>query len=426
MNVERPVLLVGYSRYLYLELCRFLPERSLVLVEEPDGARKGKVHEAAEAAVCREVIEDEYLRPGGADSFFLRHRGLDPAMVLPGHDYAVPVVARLAERYGLPGAGLGAAQILRDKRLMRAVSSAAGIANPVSRPVSSPAAVAALWADTGGPLILKPADRQGAIGTKVISDPAEIDAAWRECTADVAEAEYCLPEREVEARMLAEQLITGPEFSVEMLVRQGRPVFGNVTEKALYQGPRPVEQGHCVPARISAGLAGLLLTQTERLLAAAGFGTGMLHCEWIVQDGVPYLVECAGRLPGDYLPELIKGAYDFDVLRAYADLMRGVEPDCPSVPSVPVRAAVSWHGHAEPGVVVAIDGAEEAAALPGVQTCRVMVKPGETVNPLRSSWDRTAVVTAYDPSVTQALLIAQRAIDTIKIATVPPQLAGDS
>lgn len=423
MTVSGPVLLVGYSRFLYLELSRFLPDGSVVIVEEPEGVRKGKVAEVAEAPVCRELIVDEYLRPGGADSFFVRHATLNPALVLPGHDYAVPAAARLAERYGLPGAGLGAARILRDKRLMRVVADAAGIANPVSRPVASAAEVAAVWAATGGPLILKPANRQGAIGTRAIRHPGEIDDAWRECADDVTEAEYCLPEREVELRMLAEQLITGPEFSVEMLCRQGRRVFGNVTAKALYEGPRPVELGHFVPAQIPAELTGLLLAQTERLLTAVGFGTGMAHCEWIVQDGVPYLVECAGRIPGDFVPELIQGAYDFDLLRGYAELMRGGEPDCPAEP---VQAAVSWHGRAEPGVVVAIEGADEAAALPGVRSCRVLVKAGETVNALRSSFDRTAVVTAYHPSAERALRIAQGAIDTIKITTESRQLAAQA
>src|ERR1017187_1092838 len=419
MTAVRPLLLVGYSRLLYLEFGRLLPDGAVVLVEEPDGVRKGKVREAAKAAVCRELIEDEYLRPGGADSFFLRHADLNPAMVIPGHDYAVPAAARLAERYGLPGAGLGAAEILRDKHLMRVVASAAGIANPVSRPVASAAEVSTLWAAIGGPLILKPANRQGAKGTMVIPDQAGVDAAWRECPADVAEAEYCLPERAVEPRMLAEQLIIGPEFSVEMLYGQGRCFFGNVTAKTLYQGTRPVELGHCVPAQIPAGLAGLLLDQTERLLAAVGFGTGMVHCEWIVQDGVPYLVECAGRLPGDFVPELIQGAYDFDLLGDYVELMRGGEPDCPAAAA---RAAVSWHGRAEQGEVVAIDGVDEAAALPGVRPCRMLVEPGETVGPLRDSWDRTVVVTAYAPSAAQALAIAQRAVGTIKITTVAPQL----
>ncbi|HEX4833467.1 MAG TPA: ATP-grasp domain-containing protein [Trebonia sp.] len=421
VSPDRPALVVGYSRSLFLELARLLPAGSIVLLDEPEGARKGKVAEVAQDPGCRELIVEEYLRPGGADTFFLRHPGLRPALVVPAHDYAVPAAARLAERYGLPGAGFGAAQVLRDKELTRAVAAAAGIANPVSRPVASRADVAALWAQVGGPLILKPANRQGAIGTRVIRDRTEISEAWAECAADVAEAEYCLPERDLAPRMLAEQFISGQEFSVEMLYRAGERAFGNATAKVLYEGPRPVELGHHVPAPVPPALIATLLHETERLLAAAGFGTGMVHCEWIVSGGVPYLVECAGRLPGDFIAELISGVYEFDVLGAYAELLRGGDPRCPSEP---VQAAVSWHGRAEPGLVAAIDGADEAAAIPGVRTCRVLVAPGQVIGPLRSSWDRAAVVTAYAPSPAQARRIAQDAINTIKVTTVPPALAA--
>ena len=62
----------------------------------------------------------------------------DPVAILPGVEYAVPFAARLAERYGVPGAGLGAATILSDKALLRAVTSEAGIPNPRSERVPQP------------------------------------------------------------------------------------------------------------------------------------------------------------------------------------------------------------------------------------------------------------------------------------------------
>jgi len=68
--------------------------------------------------------------------------------------------------YGLPGAGYGAATVLRDKEVLRKVSAAAGIANPESVPVSGPAEVAALMARWGRPVVLKPANRQASLGTQ--------------------------------------------------------------------------------------------------------------------------------------------------------------------------------------------------------------------------------------------------------------------
>lgn len=109
--------------------------------------------------------------------------------------------------------------------------------------------------------------------------------------------------------MLAEQVVRGEEYSVEMLHSQGRRVFANVTAKVLCPGPYPVELGHLVPAPISGKLTAQLAGETERLLDGIGFGVGLVHCEWIVQDGTPYLVECAGRRP--YTPMSTSCVGDF-------------------------------------------------------------------------------------------------------------------
>ena len=415
MIPPRPVLVVGFTPSLLGEFGRFLPDGGVVLLEEPDAVRKRDARPAAAAAaVCRELIEAEYLLPGGADRFHLEHPDLDPVAVVPAHDYAVPAAARIAERYGVPGATLGAAEIIRDKHLLRVVAAAAGVGNPLSRPVASAAQVRAFQAELDGPVIIKPANRQAAIGTMVVRDPAEIDGAWEECTRHVEET--CLPDRVPELRMLAEQFVSGDEYSVEMLWSEGKRVFANVTAKVLYPGPRPVEQGHLVPAPISAELTERLVGETERLLAAVDFRVGLVHCEWIVDGGTPYLVECAGRQPGDFILQLIQGAYEFDLFRAYADIMRGVIPDAPTVA---VGGAVTWHGTCRPGVVRAVDGVEAARAVAGVRTCTVAVGPGATVSPLRSSWDRVVAVTAYAGSVTQALANARAAVDLVRIDLEP-------
>jgi biotin carboxylase len=413
MSYPRPVLLVGYSPSLLEEFGRFLPDAGLVILEEPDPVRKRGARVKAEpAAVCRELIEEEFLLPGGADRFYLANRDLDPVAVVPAHEYAVPAAARIAERYGTPGAGLGPAQVLRDKHLLRAVAAAAGVGNPASRPVSSAEEVAAFQAEIGGPVIIKPANRQAAVGTLVVTDPEQISPAWRECVDQ--DEESCLPDRKQELRMLVEQFVRGEEYSVEILYSEGIRVFANVTAKVLCPGPHPVERGHLVPAPIAPDLTELLISETERLLAGVGFGVGLVHCEWIVDGGKPYLIECAGRQPGDYILELIQGAYAFDLFRAYVDMMSGrISP----APTSAVGGAASWYRTSDPGEVISIDGVPAASALPGVKTCLAQVQVGQTVKPLRSSWDRTAVATAHADSATAARKAAERATELIMIET---------
>ena len=407
-----PVLVVGYTMAMQKALDTFMPDDSCRFVDEPTVARKREAAaHVAEARATTGVIEWEYQLPGAADRFANAHPDLAPVAVLPGVEYAVPFAARLAERYGLPGAGYGGAAVLRDKHLLRLVSAEAGIRNPRSVPVAGPDEVRERLAEWGT-VVLKPANRQAAVGTRVLSDAAGVDGAWTDCT-DQDEGIY-QPDRGIEVRMLVEEYVRGREFSVELMSRAGERVFGNVTAKELYPGDRPIEIGHTVPADVPAELTERLLADTERVLASVGFGAGFVHCEWIVTDsGVPCLVECAGRMPGDGIIDLIEYAWDVKIVEAYLDLMRGRPVE--GLPTSAPRAGAVWFLHPGAGEVVDVTGVEEAEATEDVLGVTVVVHKGDTVGDLRSSWDRVAMVEAGGATADDALRTARQALELISI-----------
>ncbi|OKJ08103.1 ATP-grasp domain-containing protein [Kitasatospora sp. CB01950] len=410
--VERPVLIVGYVAFAVPGIAAFQGADSVIYVEEPDVARKRHLAEALQQVpFARELIEWEYHLPGRADAFFAARPGLDPVAVIPAVEYAVPFAARLAERYGLPGAGLGAAQLLRDKHQLRTVAAAAGIANPPSEPVGSAAELADFLVRHPGPAVLKPANRQASVGTRVIHRPEEVEQAWAQCL--VQDEGPFVPDRPIVPSMLAERFVAGPEFSVEMLVSGGRPVFANTTGKVLYPGPHPIESGHTVPAELPLEGHELLAFETERLAAAVGFGDGVLHCEWIVEGGVPVLVECAGRLPGDSITDLIEAAYPVDLTRAYFALMSGEDPG--PLPAKAERAtAARFLAPDRPGTVTAVHGLDEAAAAEGVQLAVVGISPGHRTAGLRSSWDRVGIVTTLADTPAEARRLADEAAALVR------------
>jgi biotin carboxylase len=409
----RPVVIVGFVGVTLAAIAEFQPDDSVIYVEEPDIVRKRQVRDKiGDWAFVRGLIEWEYQLAGKADEFYNAHPDLDPAAIVPAIEYATPFAARLAERYGLPGAGLGAAQILRDKALLRQVSAAAGIANPASVKVDSPADVLAFMRDQPGPIVLKPANRQASVGTQVIHDPAEVDLAWSNCLAQ--DEGIFVPDRPMELCMLAERYIDGHEYSVEMLVRDGGALFVNVTGKQLFPGPRPVELTHVVPADIPADLADLLGAQTALVVEAVGFRDGIVHCEWIVSGGVPYLVECAGRLAGDGIIDIIQRAYPVELLRCYYAVMKGEQ-----LPSeLPRRArggAAVRFLTMEPGVVEGVRGAEDAQRADGVFLVDVSVSPGDRFVGLHSSWDRAGIVMVSAESPAEALRLAEVAAGLVRI-----------
>jgi biotin carboxylase len=411
-----PVMLVGYSGPWIVALGTFMPDGALIIVDEPDVVRKRDVAPTvAEQPVVRELIQWDYQADGAADRFANAHPDLALGAILPMVDYSVPFAARLSERYGLPGTGLGAARLLRDKHLLREVIAAAGIPNPQSVPVDSPEAVRQFMAQIGGPIVLKPANRQSSLGTTIITTPAEIDSAWAYSLAQ--DEGPIVPDRPIPLLLLAERYLRGEEFSVEMLVARGRPVFGAPTRKFLFEGPHPVEQGHLHPADIPADLSTALVDGTARVAQAVGVDTAVLHCEWIVEDGVPHLVECAGRMAGDHIIELVIRAWGYFIFGEYLAAMRGEELTA-EPPQSSSQFAAAWFAHVPPGEVEAIDGIDDARGIEGVHTVAAP-QIGSVTGELRSSWDRQVASTAVGTTPEEALHRAQAAVGSIKVSVRP-------
>jgi biotin carboxylase len=329
--------------------------------------------------------------------------------VLPGVEYTVVPAARLAEAWGLPHGGTDAVAAFRDKALLRETVRGTGIAQPRWRRVTGPEEVAEFRAECGGECVLKPAHLQGSNGVQLLGPDDDLDEAWRRTRE--ADESHLRSADDGEGGHLVEEWLRGAEFSIEALVHRGRIVFHNATETQVYPGRHPVECGHVVPAELDAD-PDMPLEAMRELVAATGFESGVLHAEWILRDGRPHLLECAARLPGGYIPLLIALAREYDLFQGYLDVLEGREP----APAPPQAAAAAVRFlEARPGPVAEILGADEARALPGVIDVWLSVQPGETVQPVTSSWSRAGEVVVVGPNRTEADAMAKAAAKTIQI-----------
>jgi biotin carboxylase len=417
MTLQREELvLVGFSRTLLTPLAEVLPPGSVVVIDEPDiAARRDVGRLAAEFPAVSRVLLWEYQRPGAMADLLRAEPALKTARgVLPGIEYAVTAAADLAAGIGVPGAGVQAGLIFRDKARQRAAAAAAGIRNPRWAMADTADEAAAFLAAAGGRCVIKPSARQASLGVRFVSTPQEAAAALEQARS--ATEVLLEPDRGIRSATLIEEALTGAEYSVELLVRAGTPVFANVTAKQVLAGDFPVELGHLVPAPVPAALTAELTDSTARLARACGFGSGVLHCEWIVDAAGPAFVECAARMPGDEVGTLISLAYGFPMTRAYLEVLLG---SAPALPSTATGGAAVRFLLAVPGVIQAIDGAAEAERAPGVRAVRVGVHPGDTMRQVTSSWDRAGYVLATAPDAGQAGARAAAAASLIDIRTVP-------
>ncbi|PZF98798.1 ATP-grasp domain-containing protein [Micromonospora deserti] len=407
------MIIVGASLGMLRWFGEELPAGSVVLIEEPDViARRGLERVVRELPFISRLVPARYQTGLDANALIAREPGLATArLVMPGLEYAVGGAARLARALDLPGAGPEAADIFADKHRMRLLAADTGLTNPDFALVDSPVAATVFARRHGGRCVLKPTRRSGSLGVQIIADPAEIASAW---------AATATPEQAPEATaglptaVLAEQMVDGPEHSVELLVADGEVIFGNVTDKRVLPGRRPVETGHTVPTTLPEPARRELLDVAARLAAAAGFRTGTLHSEWIIADGVPTLVECAGRLPGDMITALVSIAYECGFVEAYLRTLRGERP---TLPARPTGAAAVEFLLAPPGTVTAVDGVRQARRVPGVLDVQLEVTVGDRVGEVTSSLRRSGHLLAWGADPAEATSAVGKATEQIRITT---------
>ncbi|EAD3936409.1 hypothetical protein EIP42_13530, partial [Listeria monocytogenes] len=81
------------------------------------------------------------------------------------------------------------------------------------------------------------------------------------------------------------------------------------------------EIAHHIPAIKNVEVEKEMYNQINKLIEKANIGTTVLHAEWKVEKNIPVLIECAARMPGDYISNGISSSYNFNFRRAYINLM---------------------------------------------------------------------------------------------------------
>ncbi|QBG95732.1 ATP-grasp domain-containing protein [Xanthomonas oryzae] len=393
--------MVGYNENIAAKL-EHAPGLDLYCLEEPDLMTSACVARGA----LREIRPGAYQQSTACVAQAIDwHREIGFEGVMPCREYAVGAAHAVAEALGLRSLGERATRAFTHKAALREACAASGVLQPAHARATSAQDVAA-FVRRFGPSVLKPANRQSSVGVVALASPEDAEAAWRYTTAQ-GEGNRVVNSRELRWDYVIEAKVEGPMFSVESLLLDGRALFENVTRKILDPSIFAVEMGHIVPCPDSpGGQETAALLEAQRLLReAVDAGTGVLHSEWIMTAQGPYLVECAGRAPGGFIPELISMTIGQEFYALYAQALCG-RPVCALGPQ---GYAVIAHFGGNPGRVRTVKGLDAIASREGFVRAKLNYAEGDIVPPLLSNWDRRGYAILRAESADDALRFAEAA-----------------
>jgi biotin carboxylase len=320
-------------------------------------------------------------------------------------DRAVPVVAAVAEARGLPGIGIETAHLMTHKIAMRRQLADAGVPQPRFAAVRGISERRRAADEVGFPAVLKPADSGGQRGVFRVESIDEIDAHLHEALAASPTGEAIL-----------EEYVEGIEMNGIVLARNGEMIPLTLSDRL-----RPPGVGfgvgwiHVYPPTVPAAQ----LAESERIAShtvhALGLHTGIAFPQLIAaDDGRVIVVECAARIPGGQMADLVRVATGVDLVDVQLRMALGEElPDDVVLPRfrqpLAIRFLTAVPGPLSTGTVTRIGPLDKVLAFPGVVQADVYLQVGETIRPVRLDGDRRGYVIATGHTNLQALERAEAA-----------------
>ena len=320
-------------------------------------------------------------------------------------DRAVPVVAAIAEARGLPGIGVETAHLMTHKVAMRARLADAGVPQPRFAALRSLSERHRAAAEVGFPAVLKPADSGGQRGVFRVESVDDIERHLHEALIASPTGEAIL-----------EEYVEGIEMNGIVIARNGELIPLTLSDRL-----RPPGIGfgvgwiHVYPATIYGHQLEEAEEVARRTVGALGLRTGIAFPQLIATpDGRVVVVECAARIPGGQMADLVRYAVGVDLVDLQIRIALGEElPDDVVLPRfkqpLAIRFLTASPGPLPTGVVKRIGTLDKVLAFPGVVQADVYLQLGETIRPVRLDGDRRGYVIATADTNLEALERAEAA-----------------
>lgn len=291
--------------------------------------------------------------------------GLD-AVFTAGTDFSLSV-AKIASSCGLPGLDPEKARAASDKLLMRQTLGQHGISQPAFYEALSPTQSPMILARLSLPLVVKPVDNMGARGVRKVCSEAELKVAIEQALTHSRRK-----------RVIVEEYIPGPEYSLDALVWNGKPFLCGFADRHIYFEPFFVELGHTMPTVLSSRKKARVREVFFQAIKALGidWGAAKGDLKWGPQG--PVVGEIAARLSGGYMSGwTYPYASGVRLTEAAIYLSLGVPP--PDLKPRFRKVAAERAFISGPGIIAEVRGTEEVKALPHIKDLFVRVKPGDRV-----------------------------------------------
>ena len=265
----------------------------------------------------RDAIDEVFYMPSlfheqdmiNAVSYLARSHQID--RIVPLDDYDVEMAAMLREHLRMPGMGDTTARHFRDKLAMRVRARERGVLVPDFVHVLNYDRIREFMARVPPPWLLKPRSEASSLGIKKINAPEEV---WPVLDMLGDRQSYYVLEAFVPGEVYhVDSIVSEREVVFSEVHQYGRPPFSVMHEGGVFS-TRTVERGSVDEIELT--------TRNQELIEALGLVRGVTHAEFLKgsANGRFYFIECAARVGGANIAELVEATTGLNLWREWAKI----------------------------------------------------------------------------------------------------------
>ena len=354
------------------------------------------------------ALADEFVRVDLADQDGMLHAarrlqsvgGLD-GVFTAGTDFSTSV-AYVAESLGLPGIPFEVARNASDKARMRGVFSSAGLPSPRFVTLGLNDDPLRLAASLRKPLVVKPVDNMGSRGVIRVDTDEELPNSVKSAISSSRTS-----------RVIVEEFIDGPEFSLDALVYEGEIFVCGIADRHIRFPPYFVEVGHTIPSSQPRGVQEAVELLFVGGIQALRIENGAAKGDIMFSSDGPVIGEIAARLSGGYMSGwTYPQSTGINITLAALNIAVGRHPGA----LAPTKSYTSAERafFSIPGIVESVSGFSEHPAPPATNAF-LRVSPGDGVKFPRNNVDKCGNTIATAPTREAAISAAESASRSVLV-----------
>jgi len=235
-------------------------------------------------------------------------------------------------------------------------------------------------------VIIKPTDRAGSRGIRVITNRNEVDSAFKYTSSHSKNGE-----------ILLEEYIEGLQISTETIAVNGNyttPGFADrVYEDMESFWPNIMENGGWLPSLINKDLYNKVITLVEDSAKALGIKNGVAKGDVVIcpKQG-PMMIEMAARLSGgDFSESLVPLSTGVNYVKTVIELAIGITPDINDLKHKKKKVVANRYFFPPKGILNDIRGLEKVRKIPQLNKLDIYIKPGDILPEIDSHGKRAGV-----------------------------------